>query len=362
MTPARRSGGEGGPRNSSRGGASRPSSKTSGQGGSRGPGKGPAKPAGRSSARPAAKSDINPASRSHEASRSESRGRGGDGDARQAPRRDPRKKGPARPAAKPAMIPGGGQFINKAGGTVKARDEGPMRVQRALARAGVVSRREADLAVAAGRVLVNGVVAQIGQSVDPARDVITLDGATVKTKITAHRWIVLNKPAATMTTRKDPQGRKTVFDLVEDVPGLVYVGRLDFMTEGVLLLTTDGTAAHALTHPSREVERTYIATVRGDAVSAAKRAKQGVQLEDGLVTPKDVQAHPLGARRWAFEITIAEGKTHEVRRICDALDLEVERLVRTNFGPVRLGNLPSGEARALTAAERTVLDAIIGKM
>ncbi|WP_053334428.1 pseudouridine synthase [Gemmatimonas phototrophica] len=259
------------------------------------------------------------------------------------------------------MIPGGGQFINKAGGTVKARNEGPMRVQRALARAGAVSRREADQAVADGRVLVNGQVALVGQVVDPARDVITLDGAPVKTHVTAHRWIVLNKPAATMTTRKDPSGRTTVFDLVDDVPGLVYVGRLDFMTEGVLLLTTDGTAAHALTHPSREVERTYIATVRGDALAAAKRARQGVQLEDGLVTPRDVQAHPLGARRWAFEITIAEGKTHEVRRICDALELEVERLIRTSFGPVRLGNLPSGEARALTAAERTVLDAIISK-
>ena len=140
--------------------------------------------------------------------------------------------------------------------------------------------------------------------------------------------IVLNKPAAVMTTRKDPEKRTTVFDLVDDVPGLVYVGRLDFMTEGVLLLTTDGRAAHALTHPSNEVERTYVATVRGDAVTAAKVARRGVQLEDGLVIPREVVAHPLGGRRWALEITIAEGKTHEVRRLCDALELEVERLVR----------------------------------
>lgn len=232
-------------------------------------------------------------------------------------------------------------------------------MQRALARAGVVSRREADRAVAEGRVEVNGVVATIGQTVDATRDRITLDGTPVVTKVQNHRWIVLHKPAAVMTTRKDPQQRKTVFDLVDDVPGLVYVGRLDFMTEGVLLLTTDGAAAHALTHPSREVERTYIATVRGDAVSAAREARRGVELEDGMVVPRDVDARPLGNRRWAFELTITEGRTHEVRRLCDALGLEVEQLVRTRFGPVRLGALPSGGARALTRTERDILEALI---
>jgi 23S rRNA pseudouridine2605 synthase len=254
-----------------------------------------------------------------------------------------------------------GQPITRAGSTVKARDEGPMRVQRALARAGVVSRREADQAVAAGRVQVNGTVAVIGQVIDPQRDVVTLDGTPVQTRIVAHQWIVLHKPAAVMTTRKDPGGRTTVFDLVDDAPGLVYVGRLDFMTEGVLLLTTDGRAANILTHPSHEVERTYVATVQGDAMSAARIARKGVDLEDGTVTPRDVIAHPLGGRRWAFEITITEGRTHEVRRICDALGLEVERLVRTRFGPVRLGELPSGAARALSPTERDVLDALIAQ-
>lgn len=236
-----------------------------------------------------------------------------------------------------------------------------MRVQRALARAGLLSRRQADSAVAEGRVQVNGATATIGQLVDPARDRISLDGVPVVTQVTSHRWIVLHKPAAVMTTRKDPAGRPTVFDLVDDVPGLVYVGRLDFMTEGVLLLTTDGAAAHALTHPSGEIERTYVATVRGDAVSAAREARRGIQLDDGLVVPTNVLAHPLGGRRWAFELTISEGRTHEVRRICDMLGLEVERLVRTQFGPVRLGDLPSGGARALTNTERTVVDALIGR-
>jgi 23S rRNA pseudouridine2605 synthase len=242
---------------------------------------------------------------------------------------------------------------------VEARPEGPMRVQRALARAGALSRREADQAVADGRVQVNGVRAITGQAVDPARDVITLDGRAIATHVTTHRWIVLNKPAAVMTTRRDPKGRPTVFDLVDDVPGLVYVGRLDFMTEGVLLLTTDGTAAHALTHPSREVERSYVATVQGDAVGAAREARKGVELEDGLVMPREVTAHPLGGRRWGFEVTIAEGRNHEVRRLCDALGLEVERLVRTRFGPVRLGELPVGATRALTTTERDVLEALM---
>lgn len=234
-----------------------------------------------------------------------------------------------------------------------------MRVQRALARAGLTSRREADRAVAEGRVQVNGAIALIGQQVDPASDRITLDGKPVNVHVTAHRWIVLHKPAAVMTTRSDPQGRPTVFDLVERVPGLVYVGRLDFMTEGVLLLTTDGKAAHALTHPSFEIERTYVATVQGDAVGAAREARRGVELEDGVVVPREVVAHPLGQRRWAFEITIAEGRTHEVRRLCDALGLQVERLVRTRFGPVRLGDLAPGETRALNSNERSVLEALL---
>lgn len=241
----------------------------------------------------------------------------------------------------------------------KGVPEAPMRIQRALARSGVLSRREADRAVADGRVQVNGVRADIGQVVDPASDKITLDGEPVRSVTTAHHWIVLHKPAATMTTRRDPQGRQTVFDLVDDVPGLVYVGRLDYMTEGVLLLTTNGKAAHALTHPSHEVERTYVATVRGDAPGAVKVARRGVQLEDGEVMPREVSATPLGNRRWSFEVTITEGRTHEVRRLCDALGLEVERLVRTRFGPVGLGNLAPGASRPLLARERTVLDALV---
>src|SRR5688572_29895574 len=168
-----------------------------------------------------------------------------------------------------------------------------MRVQRALARAGVASRRHSEELIAAGRVSVNGRVALIGQSVDPERDEIRVDGKAIRAAA-ALVWIVLHKPAGVMTTRSDPQGRKTVFDLVEDVPGLTYVGRLDYMTEGVLLLTTDGSAAHALTHPSGEVERTYVAIVAGNVDEAVRGARRGVQLEDGLVQPVKVTARHIG--------------------------------------------------------------------
>jgi 23S rRNA pseudouridine2605 synthase len=194
--------------------------------------------------------------------------------------------------------------------------------------------------------------------VDPARDVITVDGTRVRTAPEQTTWIVLHKPAGVMTTRTDPQGRPTVFGLVPPVPGLVYVGRLDFLTEGLLLLTTDGQAAHRLTHPSREVERTYVAVVRGDAAAAARVARGGVELEDGPVHPVAVRADPLGERRWAFEITLVDGRTREVRRLCEALGLTVERLVRTRYGPVELGDLPAGATRPLTARERSVIEAI----
>jgi 23S rRNA pseudouridine2605 synthase len=164
-----------------------------------------------------------------------------------------------------------------------------------------------------------------------------------------------------MTTRSDPRGRRTVFDLVDDAPGLTYVGRLDYDTEGVLLLTTDGDAVHRLTHPSAQVEREYVATVRGDASAAAARARNGVTLGDGPVLPVRVEARRLGDDRWEFVVVIREGRKREVRRLCSALGLKVERLVRTAFGPVQLGDLPLGTWRDLTARERRELGVVVGR-
>ena len=232
-----------------------------------------------------------------------------------------------------------------------------MRIQRAIARAGVASRRAADELVAAGRVRINGMVAVIGQSVDPEHDEILVNGKPIA-RPAASQWLVLNKPTGILTTRSDPAGRRTVFDIIEDAPGMTYVGRLDYMTEGVLLLTTDGEAAHKLTHPSTEIERTYLATVRGDGAAAARAARKGVELEDGWVVPREFQPRRIGRGLWEIEITIAEGRTREVRRLCEALGLQVERLVRTKFGPVKLGSLAAGKTRSLTAREAEIITAL----
>ena len=225
-----------------------------------------------------------------------------------------------------------------------------MRLQRALARAGAASRRGAEMLITEGRVTVNGATATIGQSVDPDTDDIRVDGKKLP-RVGVARWILLHKPLGVLTTRRDPGGRKTVFDLVPDVPGLTYVGRLDYLTEGVLLFTTDGVAAHVLTHPSTGVARTYVATVRGDAPGAADRAREGVKLDDGIAHPEDVRVKRQPGGTWTFEVTLREGRHREVRRLCRALGLHVDRLIRTAYGGITVGGLNPGQWRELRPSE-----------
>jgi 23S rRNA pseudouridine2605 synthase len=194
--------------------------------------------------------------------------------------------------------------------------------------------------------------------VDPTKDKILVDGKPIGAPPKVAEYILLNKPAGVMTTKSDPDGRPTVFSLVPDIPGLTYVGRLDFLTEGLLLMTTDGDLAHRLSHPSSEVERKYVVTVTGKGDEAALDMKEGVELDDGFVQPRRVTAKRLGRDRWELEITITEGKKREIRRLCTAVGLGVERLVRVKFGPIELGDLPSGQSRKLTPREKSALMAI----
>jgi 23S rRNA pseudouridine2605 synthase len=235
-----------------------------------------------------------------------------------------------------------------------------MRLQRALARAGITSRRKAEELITAGRVEVNGAVASLGQSVDAGRDVIRVDGRAIGWAQT-HQWLALNKPAGVLTSATGQRGRKTVFDLLpKKIPGLTYVGRLDYLTEGLLLLTTDGDAVHRLTHPRNRVERVYEAHVRGNGKEAAATLRRGIDLSVGHVKPLQVRALRTGRGRWMLEITVGEGKNREIRRMCEATGLEVERLVRTRFGPVTLGRLESGMTRRLSETEVRLLSGPVG--
>lgn len=225
-----------------------------------------------------------------------------------------------------------------------------MRLQRALARAGVASRRKAEELIRAGRVKVDGRTATIGESADPDRQKITLDGHAVRAPAQTV-WYALNKPLGYVVSRGDPEGRRTVFDLLPNVPGLTYVGRLDVMTSGLLLLTTDGTAAHHLMHPRYEVPRTYWLRAHGRPphdVAAALNAR--VMIEGRAVRVTQSRVRAVGASV-EIELTLAEGRNRIVRRLAEALELKVEWLHRVAYGPVRLGKLPEGKWRVLTARE-----------
>jgi len=220
-----------------------------------------------------------------------------------------------------------------------------MRLQRALARAGVTSRRKAEDLIRAGRVRVDGAVATLGMSVDPRHQRVTVDGRAVRAGPVT--WLALNKPVGYVVTRGDPEGRRTVFQLLPSVPGLTYVGRLDVMTSGLLLFTTDGTAAHRLMHPRFAVPRTYWLRVHGGSAASVRTALARPPAIDGRpVRVVDFRVRPVGGSA-EIEVTLAEGRQRIVRRLAEALGLKVEWLHRVAYGPVRLGRLAAGKYRRL---------------
>ena len=230
------------------------------------------------------------------------------------------------------------------------RHEGE-RLQKLLARAGLGSRRVCEELIADGRVTVNGEVAQLGRRADPGRDTVALDGVPVVVRDDLVYYL-LNKPIGYVSTASDPEGRATVVELVPAEPRVYPVGRLDYDTEGLLLLTNDGELTHLLTHPSFGVVKTYLAEVEGDPAPAAVRAlREGVELDDGRTAPAQVKVVQRRAGTAAVELGIHEGRNRQVRRMCEAVGHPVVRLVRTRIGPLRDGSLPPGAWRALTPAE-----------
>lgn len=233
----------------------------------------------------------------------------------------------------------------------------PMRLQKFLSQAGIASRRAAEEMIRAGRISINGKVnTELGVKVDPARDRVEVDGKLVGAVEPV--WIALHKPPGYVVSRHDPQGRPTIYELIPaEYAGLFHVGRLDFESEGLILLTNEGDAAHRLLHPSYEMDRVYDVGVRGK-VSDEDIAQLlgGIELEDGLARAIAVQRRQSpGPRAERLLVTLREGRKREVRRLFRAIGHPVLRLVRRRFGPIELGSLKPGQTRRLTYREVTAL-------
>ncbi len=228
----------------------------------------------------------------------------------------------------------------------------PQRLQKLIAAAGLASRREAEGWIAEGRVRVNDRVATLGESADPARDRIEVDGRPLRAE-QGKLYLLLHKPSGYVTTLRDPQGRPKITDLLPKVQARVFpIGRLDFNTEGLLLLTNDGELAQRLSHPSHEVNKTYLVRARGIILPESLNSlAEGVHLDDGPTAPARIeQVRHTAGHTW-FEITIHEGRNRQVRRMCEALGYTVNRLIRIRLGFLELGSLRPGEFRELTAKE-----------
>jgi pseudouridine synthase len=231
------------------------------------------------------------------------------------------------------------------------------RLQKFLSRAGVASRRAAEEWILAGRVTVNGrVVREMGLKIDPDKDVVKADGRRVR--LEPLLTVILHKPYGYVSTTKDPQGRRVVTELLGEKGVRLYpVGRLDYDATGLLLLTNDGELAQRLTHPRYQVPRTYRVTVEGEVSRETLRLlADGVEVEDRVV-PAAVQVRKLEAEKTVLEITVWEGRYHLLKRLLAQVGHPTLKLKRIAFGPLRLGRLPRGAHRVLTAPELEALKA-----
>lgn len=237
-----------------------------------------------------------------------------------------------------------------------------VRLHKVLAQAGVASRRASEVMIQQGRVQVNGqTVTEMGVLVNPDRDQIAVDGQPIQ----AHpkqRYIMLHKPAGYLSVIRDERGRPSLGNLIPDIEGLHPVGRLDLDSEGLILLTNDGALTEQLTHPRYEHPKEYHVLVSGHATRVVLQAlRQGVELPDGLTSPARVEmietspwGKPLQKQTW-LRMIIHEGRKRQIRRMCEAVGLRVQRLIRVRIGPLELGDLPPGAHRPLTRAELATL-------
>ena len=241
--------------------------------------------------------------------------------------------------------------------SLETDDDGLIRLQKLLAQSGVASRRKCEELMLAGLVEVDGeVVTRLGTKVDPTTAVIRVDGKRLP-PVSAHVYLVLNKPRGVVSTMSDPEGRRTLSDFVGDRPErLFHVGRLDTDTEGLILLTNDGDFAQRVAHPSYEVDKTYVAEVDGVVTRATvKRLLAGVTLEDGPVEVSAAKVVSTSTDRSIVEVVIHEGRNRIVRRLLDEVGHPVRKLTRTAIGPVLLRGLRRGDLRELTLDELGVL-------
>ena len=229
------------------------------------------------------------------------------------------------------------------------------RLQKLLSAAGVCSRRAAEAYIIAGRITVNGVPAELGYRADPEKDEILVDGKPLQPKA-EHVYLLLHKPRGYVTTLSDEKGRKNVAELVADCGTRVYpVGRLDLDSEGLLLMTNDGDLMQHLLHPSGEINKTYHVSVYGAVDGAAARLAAITDLEGEKIRPAQAKVLRRTAETAELAITIHEGKNRQIRRMCAACGLTVKRLRRVQEHSLRLGDLPAGKWRYLTAAEVAAL-------
>lgn len=235
-----------------------------------------------------------------------------------------------------------------------------IRLQKYLAQCGIASRRGSEEIIRSGRVAVNGsIVTQMGVQIDEDCDLVTVDGRLVKQR-EKMIYIMLNKPVGYVSTVSDDKGRDTVMDLVADIPARIYpVGRLDYDTEGLLLMTNDGALTYKITHPKNQIEKTYVAEVTGNIdMTTLTRLRQGVVIDGMRTSPAKVEvigATQLGTK---LEITIHEGRNRQVRKMFEATGCIVKRLKRTKEAGLLLGHLPLGKWRRLSDSEVNMLKKI----